>query len=139
MKNIDDIVNETIRRVRLQHPHLGDAEIAEAIAFVFDSIVEDLKSLKHPGVFIKNVGSFVMVPNRVGRVMTECLLRQEQGNKNADVYVRAESTFKAVLRHADIVRMNRVEYIRNKYGVVAKTDKDYDEDEEDDDTDQDHD
>lgn len=133
MKNFDDVVETTLNRLRKTRPDLDEAQVREVLSYIFDSVGDELASLKHTGIALKNVGSFIMVPDRVSRVMDACM-RELDGNGGGNkmeqrrlAFAKAKPVFTDVLRHRDLVRLNRAAYVKSKYGTKVENDEDEDE------------
>lgn len=136
MKNLDYVINESYNRIKQTNPTITKEEIRNEVIFLFEEFKREMDKCEHPGIFIKNIGTFALVPSRVVVSMNrrETILNNipdKQGPKYKNVvasYDKIMPIFQKILDYKQRVLENRTEYIRNKYGTLTKNEYNNEED-----------
>jgi hypothetical protein len=135
MKTIEHIVRESYKRIKLVNPDITEGEVWDQVQFLFNEFKREMDKCEHPGIFIKNIGTFALVPSRVVNSINrrDTILNgipDKQGEKFKSVsekYDKIMPIFQKVLDYKQTVLNNREEYIKNKYGTLTKNEYDNEE------------
>lgn len=136
MKNLDYVVNESYKRIKEINPTITRDEVQRQVEFLFAEFKREMDKCEHPGIFIKNVGTFALVPSRVVVSINrrDTILENipdKEGAKYKNVlasYDKIMPIYQKILDYKQKVLDNRQQYIRNKYGTLTKNEYENEED-----------
>lgn len=123
MKNINDVIEETYNRVRLENPVITKKEVEEIVLYMFESFKNEMNSGKHTGVKIQHVGDFILSDskilnyyNRIEHTLNNMTVKGERYNSILNRFNKMKPIFDKVVNHRKFINEKRKEYLKNKYG-----------------------